>query len=223
MATAPWHVRGVPGSTAMLDRANLRARILVGGLALVGACGGGGAGGVDASTVPDASGAVDATPLPPIDCATMELLAPGYELAPIETSFDAGAPPRGPSATPRDIAARRVYVRTAVAQYGGPPDERPPAPTLIAFEFEPDSQQLTGSYCVVQATFDERGVATHGHYPLSFVPRSPGGTDDDWYVIATLGDGSFPIGFDGTAEELTIYVTAGPRAYLESYVAVPAR
>ena len=157
-----------------------------------------------------------------LECATLETLAPGYEVLPIATSFSAEPPPRGPRPASRAIAPRQVYRRTAVAQYGGAVDDEPPRPTLIAFEFEPGSDQLAGAYCVVQATFDEAGVVTHGHYPITFVPRSADGAGDDFYVIATLGAGSFPIGFDGTAAALTIYVETGDTAYLESYELVTA-
>lgn len=159
---------------------------------------------------------VDAAASSAIDCATMETLAPGYELEPIATSFDPAAPPHGPRATPRAIAAQQVYRRTAVAQYGGAPDAEPPRPTLIAFAFDADSMQRRGSYCVVQATDDGTGGVRHGHYPITFVPG-----DDAWHVTATLGDSTFQIGFDGTARELTIYADAGTSSYLETYVAVP--
>lgn len=165
------------------------------------------------------AGAEAATPL---DCNTLEQRAPGFETQAVTAEFSAGAAPKGPSGTDRNIAAEVVYRRTHVAQYGGAADVEPPLPTLIKFSFDADSNQLRGEYCVVQATKAKDGGTAIGHYQISFVPRSPGSASD-FVVNATMkppSSGKFPIGFDGNPEELTVYVATGSTTYLETYVAL---
>ena len=175
--------------------------------------------GVNTIDSSDATG--DANPLLPLDCLTLDQFAQGFETQPVTSSFSTEAAPRTPSGTERNITPHRIYQRTHVAQYRGTADVDPPLPTLIAFSFDADSNQLSGEYCVVQATKGKDGGPSLGHYQISFVPRSPGSTTD-FVVSATMkgpNGGKFPIGFDGNALELTIYVKDGSTTYLETYVA----
>ena len=173
----------------------------------------------DARTDADAS--TDADEPRAVDCQTLEQSAQGFELQTVTHAFSSDAAPRTPSGTARNISPGRIYQRVHVAQYGGTADVEPPLPTLIAFSFDAGSNQLSGAYCVVQATKDKDGGSTFGHYEITFVPRSPGSTTD-FVVSATMkppNTGKFPIGFDGDAKELTIYVQAAGKTYLETYVA----
>lgn len=144
-------------------------------------------------------------------CDALEHAAPAFFDAPIAFARVDGTAPEPGARALRDGT---VYQRVAVTQHGGA-DVEPPRPTLIAFRFAA-ADQRTGTYCVAQAHRDEAGTWRTGHYRLTFVP-DPG---DPAGVVATLGDGSFPIAFAGDAATLIIYVTADDARDVERYQAV---